>query len=411
MSQFGLLKSRRFWPLFWTQFLGAFNDNFLKNALVILITFKSVHVLGVSPGQMVALSGGIFILPFFLFSATSGQLADQLEKSKLIHWIKLMEIGIMILAAIGFVSEHYAFLMLVLFLMGLHSTFFGPIKYSILPQHLEPHELIGANALIEAGTFLSILLGTIAGGTLILAHQGIMWTCTGLIAIAVVGYVASLFVPKAPPVASSIQVEWNPVPPTLKILKATYSDKTLFYSIIGISWFWFYGATLLAQNESTHQAFRLQNRAWGLQFHIEVTAETLAEWADAAPDTIEEFGGRERFDKTVETFIGQSTAAAKELAERFMVVALNGFNHFFWSTLVVWRHSGGTSFGIKTLLPIYDKTLSTTSFTSVPSALPLRSRIRAPMTLFASAFVLAPSSAALACTAAVTSSRLICAGR
>jgi len=246
MSQLQLLKSRKFWPLFWTQFFGAFNDNFFKNALVILITFKSVQVMGIAPGQMVALSGGIFILPFFLFSATSGQLADKNEKTRIIHIIKLAEIAIMILAAVGFATEQYGFLLAVLFLMGAHSTFFGPIKYSILPQSLEPHELIAGNALIEAGTFLAILLGTIAGGTLILLPSGIWISSAGLIAVAVLGWALSLMIPKAPPVAPELVVQWNPIPPTLQILRATRSNRTVFLSILGISWFWFFGGAVLS---------------------------------------------------------------------------------------------------------------------------------------------------------------------
>ena len=155
MTSFALLKTRRFLPLFVTQFLGAFNDNLFKNALVIWITFKAQRVWGLPPEQAVALCGGIFILPFFLFSATAGQVADAYDKARLIRWVKLAEIGIMGFAVWGWLSGAISFLLLVLFGMGMHSTFFGPLKYSILPQHLAEDELLGGNALIESGTFLA----------------------------------------------------------------------------------------------------------------------------------------------------------------------------------------------------------------------------------------------------------------
>lgn len=247
MSQFQLLKTQRFLPLFITQFMGAFNDNFLKNALVILIVFRGVAVLGIPPAQMVAAAGGIFILPFFLFSATSGQLADKYSKERMIRWIKLAEIGIMVLAAIGFLTHTPAFLLLVLFLMGLHSTFFGPIKYSILPQHLSPEELVGGNALIEAGTFLAILLGTIVGGMMIENPQlGPLWVSGGLLFVAVIGYWACRFIPVAAAVAPSLKVQWNPWPPTVEILKFSKKSRPVFLSILGISWFWFFGAAILS---------------------------------------------------------------------------------------------------------------------------------------------------------------------
>ena len=201
MNHLRLLREKRFSPLFLTQFLGAFNDNFLKNALVILVTFKSVTVMGLPPSQIVALAGGIFILPFFLFSALAGQIADKYEKGTVIRWIKGIEILIMLLAVFGFFTSQYGFLLLVLFLMGLHSTFFGPLKYSILPQHLESNELLSGTALVEAGTFVAILLGTIAGGLLIAQPSGISIVCAGLLFIAVAGFFTSQGIPLAKPVA------------------------------------------------------------------------------------------------------------------------------------------------------------------------------------------------------------------
>ena len=247
MSQNKLLSERKFAPLFWTQFLGAFNDNLLKNALVILIAFKGVVVLGVPSEKMVVLAGGIFILPFFIFSAIAGQIADRFDKSSLIRFIKITEIGIMLIAALGFTTEMYGITLFSLFLMGVHSTFFGPIKYSILPQHLNERELVGGNALIEAGTFLAILIGTISGGVLAsMGTQGVWVVSIGLIVLAVLGLVTSLKIPKAPPVDLSLKVDWNPIRTTIDIIKFTKKNRPVFLSILGISWFWFFGASMLA---------------------------------------------------------------------------------------------------------------------------------------------------------------------
>ena len=247
MGQFELLKRNKFAALFWTQFLGAFNDNFLKNALVILVTYKVTSLLGIPSSELVVASGGIFILPFFLFSATAGQLADKYEKTKIIRIIKLAEIGIMLLSAIGLLIPCYEILLLTLFLMGLHSTFFGPVKYSILPQHLNESELVGGNAIIEAGTFLAILLGTIGGGVLIsVGNGGAYLVSGGLVLVAVLGYFASRFIPLAPATDVNIKVEWNPITPTWKIIRLTRKNHPVFLSILGISWFWFFGAAMLS---------------------------------------------------------------------------------------------------------------------------------------------------------------------
>ena len=162
-----LISDKRFWPMFWTQFLGAFNDNLFKNALVILITFQSYSIGGIAVPQMVALCGGIFILPFFLFSALAGQLADRYSKSRLIFWIKVWEILVMFIGTFGFVYKNLPILLTTLFMMGMQSSFFGPVKYSILPHLLNDKELISGNAYVETGTFISVLLGTIVGGVLI----------------------------------------------------------------------------------------------------------------------------------------------------------------------------------------------------------------------------------------------------
>jgi 1-acyl-sn-glycerol-3-phosphate acyltransferase len=246
MSQLGLFTQKKFWPLFWTQFFGAFNDNLLKNALVIMVTFQSATVFGLPSSQIVALAGGIFILPFFLFSAISGQLADKFEKSKITRWVKVFEVAIMILAAVGLVAKVFELLLFCLFLAGLQSTIFGPIKYSILPQHLNHEEIVGGNALVEAGTFLAILLGTIAGGVLIQGESGPIVVSAALLIVAAIGYAASVFVPKAEAVDPGLKLEFEPFGPTWKIFGFAKRTRSVYLSILGISWFWFFGAALLS---------------------------------------------------------------------------------------------------------------------------------------------------------------------
>ncbi|MGH8441486.1 MAG: MFS transporter [Nevskiaceae bacterium] len=246
-SQFGLLTERRFGPFFWTQALGAFNDNVYKNALVIMLAFQAATL---SPDQVnfyVSLSAGLFILPFFLFSATAGQIAEKYEKSRLMQYIKLLEIGVMVLAAVGFWLGEPSFLMAVLFLLGTQAALFGPVKYAILPQHLRDHELVGGNGLVEMGTFIAILLGTMLGGALIAMDGGKAWVSGTVILIAVLGYAASRFVPAAPAAAPELRVNWNPVTETWRNFQFMKTNRTVFLSVLGISWFWFFGATFLAQ--------------------------------------------------------------------------------------------------------------------------------------------------------------------
>lgn len=233
-------------PLFWTQFLGAFNDNFLKNALVMLVTFRTATVLGMPYTEIVALAGGLFILPFLLFSALAGQLADKYEKTTIIRYVKGAEILIMFLATYGLLTEQFAFSLGVLFLMGLHSTFFGPIKYSILPQHLHAKEMLAGNALVEAGTFLAILLGTIGGSVLILFESGPLIVSMGLNAMAVIGFVTCLWIPRAPSVDSTIRIELNPIGPSWRMIGFARQNRSVMTSILGISWFWFFGACMLS---------------------------------------------------------------------------------------------------------------------------------------------------------------------
>lgn len=241
-----LLKQRRFAPLFWTQFFNAFNDNFLKNALVILVEYRSATVLGLPPAEIVALAGGIFILPFFLFSALAGQIADKYEKAHVIRWIKRVEIAIMCLATAGFLFHQPGFLLCVLFAMGLHSTFFGPIKYSILPQHLSNDELVAGNAMVEAGTFVSILLGTIAGGVIFSLPHGEWMVSIGLMFIATVGYLVCLWIPYAKAVEPDLRLNFEPIGPSIQIFRFTKKPASVFWSIVAISWFWFVGAIMLS---------------------------------------------------------------------------------------------------------------------------------------------------------------------
>ncbi|HEY6895713.1 MAG TPA: MFS transporter [Rhodocyclaceae bacterium] len=247
-GQFKLLSERRFLPLFATQFLGAFNDNVLKNALVILIAFQGARLTSADPKLMVNACAGIFILPFFLFSATAGQLADKYEKSQLIRFVKVLEIAIMLIAGSGFLLPSLPLLLTGLFLMGIHSTLFGPLKYSILPQHLHEDEMIGGNGLIESGTFLAILLGTILGGSLIgLGDAGPGYAAGACLSIAVLGYLASRSIPLAPAPEPGLRVNWNPLTETWRSLRFAKQNRAVFLSILGISWFWFYGAMFLSQ--------------------------------------------------------------------------------------------------------------------------------------------------------------------
>jgi len=247
-SQFGLLATRRFGPFFVTQLLGAFNDNVFKNALVLLITYQAASLTSVSPDILVNLCGGIFILPFFLFSATAGQLADKFERSSIIRLIKVLEICIMGVGAAGFALQHLNLLLGALFLLGVHSTFFGPVKYSILPQQLRPDELVGGNGLVESGTFLAILLGTIAGGVLMAETSGghaLVPVVT--IAVAIAGYLASRLVPLCPAPDPTLKVNLNPFSETWNNLRFASRTPAVFNSLLGISWFWFLGAMLLTQ--------------------------------------------------------------------------------------------------------------------------------------------------------------------
>jgi 1-acyl-sn-glycerol-3-phosphate acyltransferase len=247
-SQFGLLRQRRFAPFFVTQFLGALNDNVYKNALVLLVAFQGASLTTLSSDVVVNLAGALFMLPFFLFSATAGQLADKYDKARLMRLVKLLEIGIMLVGAAGFATASLPLLLVALFLLGLHSTLFGPLKYAILPQTLKSEELVGGNALVETGTSLAILAGTIIGGILIATMAGAtLWVPAAVVAIAVAGYLASRWVPAVPPPAPDLQIDWNPFTETWRNLAFTRGNRTVFLSILGVSWFWLYGLVFLSQ--------------------------------------------------------------------------------------------------------------------------------------------------------------------
>ncbi|HNP27152.1 MAG TPA: MFS transporter, partial [Nitrosomonas sp.] len=246
-DQWHLLKSRRFLPLFLTQFLGAFNDNVFKNALVILITYTLVEALLLSPQIMITVAAGIFILPFFLFSAIAGQIADKYDKARLIRIIKAIEIILMLGAALGFYLQQTWLLMSILFLMGTQSAFFGPIKYGILPDQLQENELIGGNALIDSSTFVSILLGTICGGLLIMAENGAFIISGIVIVVAILGLISSLSIPSTQSADAALKIRYHFLHETHVIIQQVRQHPVIFRSILGISWFWLFGASFLSQ--------------------------------------------------------------------------------------------------------------------------------------------------------------------
>jgi MFS family permease len=242
-----LLRERRFLPLFVTQFFGAMNDNVLRNALVVLLTFHAANWTTLRPGMIANLAAGIFVLPLFLFSATAGQLADKFDKARLARLFTLLGIGVVLLAGAAFRLHSVPLLMATLFLQGLNSALFGPIKYAILPQHLKEQELVGGNALVAAGTFVAILLGTVLGTLLAGTRNATdLITLAGL-CIAVTGYLASSSIPAAPPPDAELKISLNPFGETWRSMNFARENHSVFLSILGISWFWLYGAMFLAQ--------------------------------------------------------------------------------------------------------------------------------------------------------------------
>ncbi len=246
-NQFSLLRERRFAPFFWTQFLGAGNDNLFKFAFTVMVTYQ-LQVAWLPPAMAGLAIGALFILPFLLFSATSGQLADKHDKTAMVRFVKSLEIVIMVLAAIGFMRQNVPLLLGCVFLMGLHSTLFGPVKFAYLPQHLSERELTGGNGMVEMGTFVAILLGNVAGGLLI-ALPDIGATCVAVacVAAAVLGRVCAQWVPPTPSTDPGLRINWNPLSETWRNLKLAHEQIVVFRSLLGISWMWFFGAVFLSQ--------------------------------------------------------------------------------------------------------------------------------------------------------------------
>lgn len=242
-----LLRRRRFLPLFVTQLLGALNDNLIKNALVVLLTFHTAEWTTLSIGVLANLAAGIFILPFFLFSATAGELADKYDKARLARLVKLLEIFIVLLVGAGLLLRHVEVLFAALFFLGLHSTLFGPVKYAILPQHLRADELVAGNALVESGTFVAILFGTLCGGLLAALPNAAWWIALVGLAVAGGGYLAALFIPDAVPPAPTLRIDRNPCAATARTLAMARDNPPVWMTILGISWFWLYGALFLTQ--------------------------------------------------------------------------------------------------------------------------------------------------------------------
>lgn len=246
MSQFNLLQTKRFLPLFITQFLGAFNDNVFKNALIMLVVFKLVS--SDQAGLWTNIAAGLFILPFFLFSSLAGQIAEKYDKSKVIQYTKFAEIIIMVLGSIALYIGNPILLVSVLFLMGSQSAFFGPCKYSIIPQHLKEEEFVGANGLMEMGTFLSILVGTMVGAYCIVQANGEFLVSLIVLTVAVFGFLSSLSIPKAPSLDSTTKINFNIFSETKNLMSILKNrPRSVYLSVVGISWFWFLGATYLTQ--------------------------------------------------------------------------------------------------------------------------------------------------------------------
>jgi 1-acyl-sn-glycerol-3-phosphate acyltransferase len=245
-GQFRLLAQRRFLPFFGAQALGAFNDNVYKNVLVIIAVYQAASYTAMQPQLLTNIAAGLFILPFVLFSGVAGQLADRYDKALVLKVVKAAEIPIMGLAAVGFAVQSIELLLATLFLMGTQSTFFAPAKYGLLPEVLRDSELIGGNAMVESGTFLAILLGTLTAG-LLASNASTAVISVLLLAIAGAGFLASLAIPKLRPAAPTLKIDWQPWRSTWSNIVAARESRVVFLSILGISWFWFYGALVLTQ--------------------------------------------------------------------------------------------------------------------------------------------------------------------
>lgn len=246
-SQFSLFKHRRFSAMFFTQFLGAFNDNVFKQALILVLTYSAASKLGVKISLLNNLAALLFILPYFLFSALAGQIADKYEKSTLTQAIKFLEMVIMAIASIGFIFEVYWLLFVALFLMGTQSTFFGPVKYAYLPEAMHQNELVGANGIFQTGTSLAILVGMMMAGVLTQLNNSLIWICITTLIVAVMGFVAAKFIPKTTTYAPKLTINYNIFSTSFELIAYLYTLPLLFFIVLGNSWFWFYGATFLTQ--------------------------------------------------------------------------------------------------------------------------------------------------------------------
>jgi 1-acyl-sn-glycerol-3-phosphate acyltransferase len=245
MGQLALLRTRRFGPLFTTQLLGALNDNVLRTAAVVSLTLGAGSWGGMSADTLVNVTTALFVAPFFLFSSIAGLLADKYDKARLVRAVKVLEIGIVLLASVGFATRSAAILFGALFLLGTHSAFFGPVKYSILPQHLRPEELVSGNALVQLATFVAIVVGTMAGGAL--AGTGPLAVSATIVALAVAGFATSRAVPPAPAPVPDLRLHWRPLADARETLGLLRETRSVLLSILGISWFWLYGAVLLGE--------------------------------------------------------------------------------------------------------------------------------------------------------------------
>lgn len=243
-----LLSTRRFLPMFITQFFGALNDNVYKQALLLVITYGWINQQAADVSTLNNLAALLFILPYFIFSATAGQIADKFERSQLIRGIKVLEIVIMLIGSAGFLLGNLWLLLLALFMMGTHSTFFGPIKYAILPEILKPNELMSGNALFQSGTSIAILIGMILGGAVISVSQGnLIWISLTVVIIAVLGYFSSRFILKQKISSPELKIDWNFFRTSFQTLQYAKSLPLIFMILLGNSWYWFYGATYLTQ--------------------------------------------------------------------------------------------------------------------------------------------------------------------
>ncbi len=246
-SQFSLLSQRRFGPFFWTQFFGAFNDNVFKTALLVILTYDAAQWTDITPATLNSLIPGLFILPFVLLSATAGQIADKVEKGKLARLVKLLEIGIMLVAGVGWMTQTLWLLIAAVVGMGIHSTLFGPVKYAYLPQHLKQDELVGGNGVVEMGTFVGILLGQVMGATLVKMPHGIAMVVGATLLFAVAGLLTSLRIPESPAPAPGLKINPNVFAESIRNIAFSSRNRTVFLAMLGNSWFWFYGAIILSQ--------------------------------------------------------------------------------------------------------------------------------------------------------------------